>query len=84
MRLTALAVLARSRALRLSLLAAVGVPTHRGGPLHPAGAGIEVQSQSAARSARSDSVVGVFEGRTPCSAIALDFTGFPSSGCAKI
>lgn len=30
------------------------------------------------------SVVGVFEGRTPCGATAVQFTGFPSENCEKI
>jgi hypothetical protein len=30
------------------------------------------------------STPGVFEGRTPCGAIANRFTGFPSEGCEKI
>ena len=34
--------------------------------------------------AQADSVVGVFEGRTPCHALALDFTLFPTQGCEKI
>ncbi len=29
-------------------------------------------------------VVGVFEGRTPCGAIATEFTGFPAQNCEKI
>jgi hypothetical protein len=29
-------------------------------------------------------VVGVFEGRTPCGAIATGFTGFPAQNCEKI
>lgn len=33
----------------------------------------------------ADSVTeGVFEGRTPCSPIANEFTGFPSAACEKI
>jgi hypothetical protein len=35
-----------------------------------------VQSRSA--------VLGVFEGRTPCGRIAVEFTGFPGNGCEKI
>ena len=31
-----------------------------------------------------DSVLGVFEGRTPCSALAAEFTGFPLPNCEKI
>ena len=31
-----------------------------------------------------DSVLGVFEGRTPCSALAGEFTGFPLGNCEKI
>src|SRR5688572_3122146 len=31
-----------------------------------------------------DSVLGVFEGRTPCSALAAEFTGFPLQNCEKI
>lgn len=31
-----------------------------------------------------DSLVGIFEGRTPCGMIANDFTGFPVQGCEKI
>lgn len=34
--------------------------------------------------AAADSVLGVFEGRTPCGPIANDFTGFPSQNCEKI
>jgi hypothetical protein len=30
------------------------------------------------------SVLGVFEGRTPCGRIAVEFTGFPGAGCEKI
>jgi hypothetical protein len=30
------------------------------------------------------SVLGVFEGRTPCGRIAVEFTGFPGEGCEKI
>lgn len=29
-------------------------------------------------------LIGVYEGRTPCGAIANDFTKFPSQGCEKI
>jgi hypothetical protein len=32
----------------------------------------------------SDSVLGVFEGRTPCGTVATAFTGFPSQNCEKI
>lgn len=32
----------------------------------------------------ADSIVGVFEGRTPCGPIANEFTGFPSQNCEKI
>jgi hypothetical protein len=32
----------------------------------------------------ADSLLGVFEGRTPCGPIANGFTGFPSQGCEKI
>jgi len=28
--------------------------------------------------------LGVFEGRTPCGRIAVEFTGFPGAGCEKI
>jgi hypothetical protein len=38
---------------------------------------------SAAAQSRS-SVLGVFEGRTPCGRIAVEFTGFPGDGCEKI
>lgn len=38
---------------------------------------------SAAAQSRS-SVLGVFEGRTPCGRIAVQFTGFPGDGCEKI
>ena len=31
-----------------------------------------------------DSVLGIFEGRTPCGPIALHFTGFPAQNCEKI
>lgn len=31
-----------------------------------------------------DSLVGVFEGRTPCGSVATDFTGFPARNCEKI
>ncbi len=31
-----------------------------------------------------DVVLGVFEGRTPCGAVANGFTGFPSVSCEKI
>jgi hypothetical protein len=31
-----------------------------------------------------DSLLGVFEGRTPCGNIANEFTGFPADGCEKI
>jgi hypothetical protein len=37
------------------------------------------------RPAHSDSVLyGIFEGRTPCGAVAVDFTGFPAENCEKI
>jgi hypothetical protein len=29
-------------------------------------------------------VLGVFEGRTPCGAIAVEFTGFPAQNCEKV
>lgn len=32
----------------------------------------------------ADSLLGVFEGRTPCGPIAADFTGFRSPNCEKI
>jgi hypothetical protein len=38
---------------------------------------------SAAVQSRS-AVLGVFEGRTPCGRIAVEFTGFPGDGCEKI
>jgi hypothetical protein len=31
-----------------------------------------------------ESVLGTFEGRTPCGPIALQFTGFPAENCEKI
>ena len=31
-----------------------------------------------------DTVLGVFEGRTPCSRLAAEFTGFPLQNCEKI
>lgn len=34
--------------------------------------------------ASPDSLMGVFEGRTPCGRIAVEFTGFPSQNCEKI
>jgi hypothetical protein len=34
--------------------------------------------------ARVDSLLGVFEGRTPCGRIATEFTGFPGQNCEKI
>jgi hypothetical protein len=37
---------------------------------------------SQARSSSSDpAILGVFEGRTPCGAVALEFTGFPAEDC---
>jgi len=33
---------------------------------------------------RPDSLLGVFEGRTPCGEIAADFAGFHSDNCEKI
>lgn len=36
------------------------------------------------RGAGADSLVGVFEGRTPCGAVAAEFTGFPTLNCEKI
>lgn len=35
-------------------------------------------------SSRDSVAVAVFEGRTPCGEVAVEFTGFPSSGCEKI
>jgi len=32
----------------------------------------------------ADSLVGIFEGRTPCGPVATDFTGFPAATCEKI
>lgn len=32
----------------------------------------------------ADSLLGVFEGRTPCGRIATEFTGFPSANCEKV
>jgi hypothetical protein len=32
----------------------------------------------------ADSLLGVFEGRTPCGRIATEFTGFPTANCEKI
>lgn len=32
----------------------------------------------------ADSLLGVFEGRTPCGAVATEFTGFPAQNCEKI
>ena len=43
--------------------------------------GAEVAHRAAAT---SDSLVGVFEGRTPCGPIATEFTGFPAQNCEKI
>jgi hypothetical protein len=39
---------------------------------------------SAALPQSRPSVLGVFEGRTPCGRIAVEFTGFPGVGCEKI
>ena len=43
-----------------------------------------VASLTAGPPQTADSVLGVFEGRTPCGTIANDFTGFPSLTCEKI
>jgi hypothetical protein len=32
----------------------------------------------------ADSLLAVFEGRTPCGRIATEFTGFPSANCEKV
>ena len=40
--------------------------------------------EATATPASSDSLMGVFEGRTPCGQIAVEFTGFPSQNCEKI
>ena len=32
----------------------------------------------------ADTIIGIFEGRTPCGDIANEFTGFPSQNCEKI
>lgn len=37
-----------------------------------------------AQSIPADSVIGVFEGRTPCGEPAVAFTGFPAANCEKI
>lgn len=39
---------------------------------------------SAGAAPAQDVVLGVFEGRTPCGAVANGFTGFPSVSCEKI
>ena len=40
--------------------------------------------EATATPATSDSLMGVFEGRTPCGQVAVAFTGFPSQNCEKI
>ena len=68
--------------MRRRAMAAIGTATGlvivafltRAGPSH--GAIVANSSDSVA--------VAVFEGRTPCGQIAVEFTGFPSSGCEKI
>lgn len=47
--------------------------------------GPRVASTEQPTSAAADSTLeGVFEGRTPCAPVALQFTGFPATGCEKI
>lgn len=43
------------------------------------------QSEIHLSTAVADSaVLGVFEGRTPCGPVAVEFTGFPATNCEKI
>lgn len=50
------------------------------------GLGSSEASRDAASSpsAPRPAVLGVFEGRTPCGAVAIEFTGFPAQNCEKI
>ena len=41
-------------------------------------------SGASARGGEASSVLGVFEGRTPCGEVAVRFTGFGGPGCEKI
>jgi hypothetical protein len=47
---------------------------------------VPIQGRGVPKSAevRADSVLGVFEGRTPCGATATAFTGFPADNCEQI
>lgn len=44
----------------------------------------ELQPGIGAPGAADSVAVAVFEGRTPCAPIAVEFTGFPSQNCEKI
>jgi hypothetical protein len=44
----------------------------------------EAASGQVSQPAADSLVEGVFEGRTPCSPLANEFTGFPSAACEKI
>lgn len=46
---------------------------------------VRATAESRGFATRADaSVLGVFEGRTPCGRVAVEFTGFPAANCEKI
>ena len=45
---------------------------------------LRLPTQSSPSVMHRDSVLGIFEGRTPCGSVALRFTGFPAQNCEKI
>lgn len=57
------------------VVAAHAAGLHRTAETHPA---------MSAPSATDSIAVAVFEGRTPCASITVEFTGFPSQNCEKI
>jgi hypothetical protein len=66
-------------------LAAYGLSVHAEAAPHEVVATLPaVQRTRESLGTDSNSLVGVFEGRTPCGAIATDFTGVPPENCEKI
>jgi hypothetical protein len=46
--------------------------------------GTRASTEQPTFAAADSTLEGVFEGRTPCAPVALQFTGFPATGCEKI
>lgn len=50
----------------------------------PAPAFVPEKPTGARPPVQDSAILGVFEGRTPCGPVAIEFTGFPATSCEKI